>query len=73
MTKITREEIEKIFDNPDISHWRVIKFDSLCDLSRSWALGMVKEVRDVNESNGRYNACNELEKKIEEASNEKLA
>ena len=35
---------------------------------RSWALGMVKEVRDVNESNGRYNACAEMKRKIEEAS-----
>ena len=36
-------------------------------LFRSWALEMVKEVRDVNESNGRYNACAEMERKIEEA------
>jgi len=66
--KNLREEIRKLEELQECdSSWIDPDFeDDLVKLFRSWVLGMVKEVRDVNESNGRYNACNEMEKKIEE-------
>ena len=36
----------------------------LLQLFQDWALEIVHEVKQVNESNGRYNACQEISERI---------
>ena len=70
MTKSIRDQLADLIDGSDFAAYPEAindRVDEMMELFRSWALKMVKEVRDVNESNGRYNACAEMERKIEEA------